>query len=274
MNSLRVSLAHGLCSLCVGEPLALTGKAGEMRQDTRLQSCSDQCFSFSLLFPSGRGGRRCPAVRLSPSQLTWLFFVPADKGENGEPYQRRKGAGPSLPDSPPAFPAARDGAPTAGSSSWRRIMLMILAITIHNIPGKPRLSVHPSQLLDSLFLGSMPSWRIMQGWHLLPLLLSPAAHRWHWLRGSWVPFDEGYHVRSCSLGTAEPRTFLAAKPCMGRGLGGSPWARARCRVLNICSLARYCQPVVGENCKPESRLRRMPLCTQQMVVSLHFSSGL
>ncbi|NXW09300.1 S39AB protein, partial [Fregetta grallaria] len=57
-----------------------------------------------------------------------------DKGENGEPYQRRKGAGASLPDGPPAFPAARDCAPTAGSSSWRRIMLMILAITIHNIP--------------------------------------------------------------------------------------------------------------------------------------------
>ncbi|NWX49443.1 S39AB protein, partial [Steatornis caripensis] len=57
-----------------------------------------------------------------------------DKGENGEPYQRRKGAGASLPDGPPAFPAARDSAATAGSSSWRRIMLMILAITIHNIP--------------------------------------------------------------------------------------------------------------------------------------------
>ncbi|NXT88729.1 S39AB protein, partial [Anhinga rufa] len=57
-----------------------------------------------------------------------------DKGENGEPYQRRKGPGAGLPDGPPAFPTARDGAPTAGSSSWRRIMLMILAITIHNIP--------------------------------------------------------------------------------------------------------------------------------------------
>ncbi|XP_030362326.1 zinc transporter ZIP11 isoform X2 [Strigops habroptila] len=57
-----------------------------------------------------------------------------DKGENGEPYQRRKGAGPTLPDTPPAFPVARDGAPAPGSSSWRRIMLMILAITIHNIP--------------------------------------------------------------------------------------------------------------------------------------------
>ncbi|NXX93537.1 S39AB protein, partial [Centropus bengalensis] len=56
------------------------------------------------------------------------------KHPNGEPYQRRKGAGTSLPDAPPAFPASRDGAPTASSSSWRRIMLMILAITIHNIP--------------------------------------------------------------------------------------------------------------------------------------------
>ncbi|KAM9371391.1 zinc transporter ZIP11 [Phaethornis superciliosus] len=57
-----------------------------------------------------------------------------DKSENGEPYQRRRGAGASLPDSPPAFPPSRDGVPTAGSSSWRRILLMILAITIHNIP--------------------------------------------------------------------------------------------------------------------------------------------
>ncbi|XP_014807677.1 PREDICTED: zinc transporter ZIP11-like, partial [Calidris pugnax] len=57
-----------------------------------------------------------------------------DKGENGEPYQRRKGAGVTLPDPPPAFPTARDSAQSAGSSSWRRILLMILAITIHNIP--------------------------------------------------------------------------------------------------------------------------------------------
>ncbi|XP_010001014.1 PREDICTED: zinc transporter ZIP11 [Chaetura pelagica] len=57
-----------------------------------------------------------------------------DKGENGEPYQRRRGVGTSLPDSPPTFPTARDSAPLAGSSSWRRILLMILAITIHNIP--------------------------------------------------------------------------------------------------------------------------------------------
>ncbi|NXH50444.1 S39AB protein, partial [Dicaeum eximium] len=52
--------------------------------------------------------------------------------ENGEPYQRRRG--PPLPEAPPAFPVPQDGSPLAGSSSWRRIVLMILAITIHNIP--------------------------------------------------------------------------------------------------------------------------------------------
>ncbi|XP_059720232.1 zinc transporter ZIP11 isoform X2 [Haemorhous mexicanus] len=57
-----------------------------------------------------------------------------DKAENGEPYQRRRGAGPPLPESPPAFPAPQDGATLGRSSSWRRILLMILAITIHNIP--------------------------------------------------------------------------------------------------------------------------------------------
>uniref|UniRef100_A0A8V1AIH2 Zinc transporter ZIP11 n=1 Tax=Gallus gallus TaxID=9031 RepID=A0A8V1AIH2_CHICK len=57
-----------------------------------------------------------------------------DKAENGEPYQRRRGVGTPLPDSPPVFPTAKDAALTASSSSWRRILLMILAITIHNIP--------------------------------------------------------------------------------------------------------------------------------------------
>uniref|UniRef100_A0A8C5UD81 Zinc transporter ZIP11 n=1 Tax=Malurus cyaneus samueli TaxID=2593467 RepID=A0A8C5UD81_9PASS len=66
--------------------------------------------------------------------------IPNYKAENGEPYQRRRGAGTPLADGTPAFPvfptfpAPRDGAPAAGSSSWRRIMLMILAITIHNVP--------------------------------------------------------------------------------------------------------------------------------------------
>ncbi|NWW70137.1 S39AB protein, partial [Climacteris rufus] len=57
-----------------------------------------------------------------------------DKAENGELYPRRRGPGTALPEVPPACPGPRDGASPAGSSSWRRILLMILAITIHNIP--------------------------------------------------------------------------------------------------------------------------------------------
>lgn len=59
-----------------------------------------------------------------------------DKGENGEPYQRRKGAGGSQLDGSAPSQTFRDSTPLPPSSSWRRIMLLILAITIHNIPGK------------------------------------------------------------------------------------------------------------------------------------------
>ncbi|XP_053850901.1 zinc transporter ZIP11 isoform X2 [Vidua macroura] len=75
-----------------------------------------------------------PSVRSELAIRIGRAGLQPDKAENGEPYQRRRGAGPPLPGAPPAFPAPRDGAPQAGSSSWRRILLMILAITIHNIP--------------------------------------------------------------------------------------------------------------------------------------------
>ncbi|XP_065419813.1 zinc transporter ZIP11 isoform X5 [Chrysemys picta bellii] len=57
-----------------------------------------------------------------------------DRGENGEPYQRRKGAGASQSEVPSASQTSGDSALAPGSSSWRRIMLLILAVTIHNIP--------------------------------------------------------------------------------------------------------------------------------------------
>ncbi|XP_034268614.1 zinc transporter ZIP11 isoform X2 [Pantherophis guttatus] len=57
-----------------------------------------------------------------------------DKGENGEPYQRRKGAGQNQPDLPAVSHTLKDNVPVPASSSWRRIMLLIFAITIHNIP--------------------------------------------------------------------------------------------------------------------------------------------
>ncbi|XP_044274917.1 zinc transporter ZIP11 isoform X2 [Varanus komodoensis] len=57
-----------------------------------------------------------------------------DKGENGEPYQRRKGAGSSQPDVPASPQILKGSTPVPASNSWRRILLLIIAITIHNIP--------------------------------------------------------------------------------------------------------------------------------------------
>nr|XP_056719036.1 zinc transporter ZIP11 [Euleptes europaea] len=57
-----------------------------------------------------------------------------DKGENGEPYQRRKGPGGSQPSAPALSHTLKGSTPAPASNSWRRIMLLILAITIHNIP--------------------------------------------------------------------------------------------------------------------------------------------
>lgn len=167
----------------------------------------------------------CPSVTLLADLA--VFSVPPDKGENGEPYQRRKGVGASLPDGPPAFPVARDGAPMAGSSSWRRIMLMILAITIHNIPGKSHPSVHPiltcGQPLPRVdaILGRSDRAAAFSSFFFF-LLFADGTRR----VGAWVPFDKVYHVKSRSFGRAEPRKVLAAKPLMGRGLGGSPRAQA------------------------------------------------
>lgn len=76
---------------------------------------------------------RDPTALLFPErELT----IRIDKRENGEVYQRKKVAATDLPeDTPPSGPVqGNSGQP--GVSSWRRIALLILAITIHNIPGK------------------------------------------------------------------------------------------------------------------------------------------
>ncbi|XP_073774128.1 zinc transporter ZIP11 isoform X1 [Danio rerio] len=59
----------------------------------------------------------------------------SDKIENGEVYQRRRG--PSAgghTEEQEVSPKAQEVRGQTGSSSWRRIVLLILAITIHNIP--------------------------------------------------------------------------------------------------------------------------------------------
>ncbi|KAJ8366510.1 hypothetical protein AAFF_G00353300, partial [Aldrovandia affinis] len=64
-----------------------------------------------------------------PQQLS----IRIDKIENGEVYQRRRGPQLSPVEDPGVAPGPRGAAGPTGSS-WRRIVLLILAITIHNIP--------------------------------------------------------------------------------------------------------------------------------------------
>ncbi|XP_058441281.1 zinc transporter ZIP11 isoform X4 [Marmota monax] len=71
-----------------------------------------------------------PTLLLPESELS----IRIDKSENGEAYQRRKAVAASLPEGL-AHLAPSHGSPAQPSgSSWRRILLLILAITIHNVP--------------------------------------------------------------------------------------------------------------------------------------------
>ncbi|XP_037611044.1 zinc transporter ZIP11-like isoform X2 [Sebastes umbrosus] len=56
-----------------------------------------------------------------------------DKMDNGDVYQRRRGPHPASSDGQETGSKQQDGVGQT-ASSWRRIVLLILAITIHNIP--------------------------------------------------------------------------------------------------------------------------------------------
>ncbi|KAM6174727.1 zinc transporter ZIP11 isoform 3-T3 [Erethizon dorsatum] len=58
----------------------------------------------------------------------------SDKSENGEAYQRKKVVAGGPPEGPAPLASSRGHLAQPSSSSWRRIVLLILAITIHNIP--------------------------------------------------------------------------------------------------------------------------------------------
>ncbi|XP_061248947.1 zinc transporter ZIP11 isoform X4 [Bos javanicus] len=58
----------------------------------------------------------------------------SDKSENGEAYQRKRAVATDLAEGPAAPGPPRGSVVQPGGSSWRRIALLILAITIHNIP--------------------------------------------------------------------------------------------------------------------------------------------
>ncbi|XP_048081841.2 zinc transporter ZIP11 isoform X3 [Ursus arctos] len=71
-----------------------------------------------------------PGLLFPESELS----IRIDKSENGEAYQRKKAVATGLPEGPVAPVPPRGNPAQTGSGSWRRIALLILAITIHNIP--------------------------------------------------------------------------------------------------------------------------------------------
>lgn len=77
----------------------------------------------TVLFPESELSIRIGSAGLLP-----------DKSENGEAYQRKKVVAAGLPEGPAPLAPSRGSAAQPGGSSWRRIALLILAITIHNVP--------------------------------------------------------------------------------------------------------------------------------------------
>lgn len=71
-----------------------------------------------------------PTLPLAESELS----IRIDKSENGEAYQRKKVAATGLGEVSATLASSRGNLAQPGGSSWRRIALLILAITIHNIP--------------------------------------------------------------------------------------------------------------------------------------------
>nr|XP_060620208.1 zinc transporter ZIP11 isoform X1 [Anolis sagrei ordinatus] len=106
--------------LGISEPpytaLALSCDSRVLKEKYEQQSSSPQEYENELTIRIGRAA------------------LHSDKSENGEPYQRRKGAGGGQQDVPTPSQTLKDSTPVPASCSWRRIMLLILAITIHNIP--------------------------------------------------------------------------------------------------------------------------------------------
>lgn len=64
-----------------------------------------------------------------------FFICLVDKIENGDVYQRKKGPHSSSQELQETSCKQEEMA-SRTRSSWRRVLLLILAITIHNIPGR------------------------------------------------------------------------------------------------------------------------------------------
>lgn len=103
-------------------------------------------------------GRTCCKNRkrwLSLGAIDLFFSCLADKIENGDVYQRRRGTHSAISNGQESKQVEEIG---RTGSSWRRILLLILAITIHNIPGRSELSgfVHETHTIVAVAKGFAP----------------------------------------------------------------------------------------------------------------------
>ncbi|XP_059991219.1 zinc transporter ZIP11 isoform X3 [Lagenorhynchus albirostris] len=141
----------------------------------------------------------------------------SDKSENGEAYQRKKAVTADLPEGP-AAPGPSQGSPVPpGGSSWRRIVLLILAITIHNIPEGLAVGVGfgaVEKTASATFESASPTPFGLRAEGQLPT---------GWLPGCRLfPHPR----RSCRVDAAagmEPRTWLRMAP-----LSPEPWNAGAC----------------------------------------------
>uniref|UniRef100_A0ABI8AFU6 Solute carrier family 39 member 11 n=1 Tax=Felis catus TaxID=9685 RepID=A0ABI8AFU6_FELCA len=110
-----------------------------------------------------------PRLLFPESELS----IRIDKSENGEAYQRKKAVAAGLPEGPAVPPPPRGNLAQPLGGSWRRIALLILAITIHNIPDNPGPSCLQSLLCherwDSQVPGLVPGihFTLVCGLHVL-----------------------------------------------------------------------------------------------------------
>ncbi|KAF6299719.1 solute carrier family 39 member 11 [Rhinolophus ferrumequinum] len=99
----------------------------------RLGAAEDPQMALALNFEPAlikKSDAECPTLVFPKNELS----IRIDKSENGEAYQRKKAMAADLPEAPEARGPSPANLAVPDSSSWRRIALLILAITIHNIP--------------------------------------------------------------------------------------------------------------------------------------------
>ena len=64
-----------------------------------------------------------------------VYFIGFTRSDNSTAPQRRKPAGGGFMPSEEQNDVMKEDMSTSQNTSWKRILLLIIAITVHNIPG-------------------------------------------------------------------------------------------------------------------------------------------